>query len=370
MTKPRDNTGLRVVEEPESPSEEVLRLKQEGGGEPVKAEPVAKLALPPAPEAPTRLGTGEVPEERRSHEPGIDAIIDGRDDSPDPEEQWHPDRQPVPYGWFVLIAIAVALAVVAATLGGRKDQPSAAEITREAVAERVAGDEVEIREARTLVETVERTITAYLEAEGVEALLPLVRHPERVRPLLEEWYAKHDFEPRKFRKMLVFEPINLGNHSFWRTMVAVATPGGGEEELEPILVEQLGDGSVRVDWETSVCYQPMAWDDYVRKRPEGLPLDFRVICQPDRAGLYSHEFRDEKIWRGIELTARDSEGYAIGYLRRGSELEARLYRLFVENRGRPLALVLRLSRPAGTRSPRGVFIEEIVSPHWLILDEH
>ena len=38
--------------------------------------------------------------------------------------------------------------------------------------------------------------------------------------------------------------------------------------------------TVRIDWETLVCYQPMKWDDYVAQRPAVTPLDFRVYVEP------------------------------------------------------------------------------------------
>lgn len=368
VSERESDARLRVVDDEASPSEEVLRLKKDRREDKVAAEPVARVPVAPKPEEAMRLDVGEVEDERRTHEPDIDVIIDGREESVDPEEEWTREHKPVPYGWFVLIAVAVIVAVVAATMAGRSDEPTETERAREASVERSEAKEADEREAAELVAAVERRIDAYLRADSVEALLPHVRHRERVEPLARQWYESHEFEPRGLDEMVVFEPINLEGRTFWKALVTIDGGAAGDQESEPILLEQFDDGSVRVDWETSVCFQPMAWDDYVRDRPEGEPMDFRVMVAPDAGGLYSHEFRDESKWRAFRLTTRGSDEYAIGYLRRGSRMESRIYDLFVENRGRPLALVVRLARPAGTLSPRGVVMEELLSPHWLLVD--
>ena len=358
---------LRVIEEDEGPSEEVLRLKRDAEGDRVEAQPVARLPVAPSPEIATRLDAGAPAVEKRSHEPDIDSIIEETDTVPDPEETWNDQRRPAPYGWFVLVAILVALAVAWVILVNHRDGPTGTALAREVAIEQAEEDQRETEQARALVENVEHTLAAYLAAERIEEMLPHVRDPERVAPLMEKWYARHEIKPLRFERLSVFEPVNIGTRSFWKTLATVSTPDGGSRDLAPILVEQTGKTTARVDWETAVCYQPMPWDEFVTTRPEDTPLDFRVVCEYDRAGLYSHEFEDDEVWRCFLLTALDSDEYAFGYLRIDSDLDHRMYELYVRNRGRAPSLILRLNRPKGTLSPRGFIIEDIVSPHWVIL---
>jgi hypothetical protein len=329
---------------------------------------VDRLPVAPPPEEATRLDAGGTDEERRTHEPDIDVIIDAEEEARDPEEEWVGTRKPVPYGWFVLIALIVVLAVVGSTMVGRNDEPGTGEVAREAASERVEADVTAELEAEALVAEVEGRITRYLAAGTVEELLPHVRHPDRVEPLIREWYRNRNIEPREFRRLMVFEPLNIGTSTFWKSVVTVASGNGDQEELEPILLEQTGPDSVRIDWETSVRHQPMPWDEFVSERPEDKSMDFRVKVAPDLRGFYSHEFRDDQVWRGFELTAPDAEEFMIGYLKRGSDLERKMYELYLDNGKRAMTLILRLSIPEGTQSPRGVVIEKIVSPHWLIVD--
>lgn len=366
MSNRENQKELKIIEEEAAPSEEVLRLK--GDEEAIAAKPVDRLPVAPPPEEATRLDAGETGDERRTHEPDIDVIIDAEEEAADPEEEWVGARKPAPYGWFVMIALIVVLAVLGSTLVGDKDEPTTGEVAREAASDRNEADIIAEREAKALVEEVEGRITSYLAADTVDGMLPHVRHPDRVGPLIREWYKGRDQKPREFRGLMVFEPLNFGTSTFWKAVVSVGSGDGGQEELEPILLEQTGIDSVRIDWETSVRHQPIPWDEFVSDRPEGAPMDFRVKVAPDLRGFYSHEFSDDQVWRGFELTAPDSEDFVIGYLKRNSDLERKMYELYLDNGRRAMALILRLSIPEGTQSPRGVVIEEIVSPHWLILD--
>lgn len=365
MSDREDEKQLRIIEEEDAPSEEVLRLK--GSEQVVEAKPVDRVPVAPPPEKATRLDAGEVEEERRTHEPDIDVIIDAEEESHDPEEEWVGARQPVPYGWFVLIALIVVLAVIASTMVGDKDQPTTGEVAREAAIDRNESDAIAEREAAALVEEVENRIALYLAAETVEEMIPHVRHPERVAPLMRKWYEDHNREPLEFRGLVVFEPLNFGASTFWMAVAMVGSAEGRQEEMS-ILLEQFADNSVRVDWETAVRHQPMPWDVFANDRPEGKAMNFRVNVEPDLAGFHSHEFSDDQLWRGFELTAPDSEALVIGYLKRNSELERKMYELYLDNGRRSMALILRLSIPEGTQSPLGVVIDGIVSPRWLILD--
>ena len=129
-------------------------------------------------------------------------------------------------------------------------------------------------------------------------------------------------------------------------------------------MEQAEDGRVFVDWETQVCYQPMSWEDFIKKRPTGESLDFRVYLQPDFGGFFSHEFSDEEKWSVYRLTTKGSDDYLFGYALKGSELGEKLIKLSRANRGYPVALFLKLRIPEGTTSPRGVIIDEVICERW------
>jgi hypothetical protein len=358
----RNKKKLRVLEE-DGPTEDVLRLGEEGE----EPESVEKILLPPKPEQPERLEhVGGVENfDRRSMEPDIDTIIGLEERTLDDDLEWmrDGDSKPVPYGWFVLIFLVIAGLVATSAVLILRSSGGLGQEAKQAAVERLEEDAEEDQEALKLVEAVEATLRKYIAADSVEDLLPLVRDPERVRPLMDAWYARNPIEPRAFGGLGVFQPLDLEGRLFW-----LITCGVKGDDSETILMEQTEDGRVFVDWETQVCHQPMPWDEFVEKRPEGEDYDFRLYLQPDLGGFFSHEFGDEEKWSVYRLSAKDSEEYLFGYVARGSELEKTLIELTRSNRGYPVALLLRLNIPKGTKSPRGVLIEELISKRWALVE--
>ena len=363
MGKLRDEkeAELRVVEEV-THSEEVVRLD---GGDSTTLETISRIEVAAPQEKPTLLASEVTEIERRSHEPDIDVIIEDTKESEDLEDGWQEGRQrgPVPYGWFVLIFVFVVLAV-GWSLGwfsGAAEDAGSADLARLESVERLEEEELEVREATLQVERVEMHVKRYASAASIEELLPLVRNPGRVAPLMRAWYERHPFERHRFGRMLLFQPLALDSKNFFIVRYEIED----SSVVKTVLVEDLGEKGVFTDWETDVCYQPISWDRYVEERPVG-PTAFRVWMEPDRGGLYSHEFRDEDKWRAIKLTALGSEEFLIGYAERGTAREEALLVLMEDNGFQKVAVVMELEVPEDVQSLRGVVINKLISERWLV----
>jgi hypothetical protein len=351
---------LRVVDD-EGPTEEVMRLGR--GGK--QAKSVERVPIQPEPEEPSRLKREGVVDDfdRRSVEPDIDTIL-GVDDNLE-EADWmdRKEAKSVPYGWFALIILIIGGLVGTSAVMLMTSSGGDGEVAKIVAVEHLADDQEDDAEATALVESIESNLSRYVAAKSVDELLPLVRDPERVKPLMEAWHSRHPIEPSKFDGLGVFQPLDLEGRLFW--LITCLVEG---DRPQTILMEQTEDGRVFVDWETQVCYQPMEWDEYADERPSGVSLDFRVYAEPDRNGFYSHEFSDEDRWNVYRLTAKDSQEPLFGYAERGSELDEKLMELCRANRGYRTALFLRLKIPEGTQSPRGVLIEELLSERWAVVE--
>lgn len=351
---------LRVVDDEESDQpRDVVRLKADGG--PAVAEPVVRVAPAPPPAETAERLEGEVREhfEGRSIEPGIEAILDPQETAAGIEHAWGGEETRVggvPYGWVVLVVLLV--------LGGgiwsfRNMRQGEAKVVQEheVVREKEEKEEQEDATARQLVEAVESTIRGYLAADTLEEILPLIRDPERVKPLIAETWKRTPPVPMKYQRMPLFRPDSLNGKLFW--VVQAEVEDGPPQSL---LLEQISDTEVKVDWETHVCYQPIPWDRYVKERPTGEALEFRV--QAVRDVLYSHEFSDDSKWVCFRLTARDSYEHVFGYAPVGSEA-ARLLGAYCDAaHGAPVATILKLRVPEQASSARGVVIEAMVEPRW------
>jgi hypothetical protein len=358
---PDPEPKLRVLDDAPADPAEVVRL----GGRGMSAQRVERLPGPPPPEPAERLES-EARENfgGRSAEPGVEAILDTAEMAGSVEQPWGLEvsrLRGVPYGWFVLIFVTLAGAGVWSIQAMRQGEERL-EIDHGTVREMVERDQVETKAATLLVERVEQAVAAYLEADTIDGMLAWVRHPERVRPMIEAEWQLRPKPSLKFARMTLFQPATLGQKPFWVVQAEVR-----DGEPQSLLVEQTAENAVKIDWETHVCRQPMEWGRYVADRPTGKALDFRLLAMPDT--LYSHEFSDGGRWNCFRLLARNSDESLFGYAPAGGEVAQQLEALCRAAPGQQATVLLRLRVPEGIASSRGVVIERIVAPRWLILEE-
>lgn len=349
----KSKPGLKVVEDEPGEVEEVLRIR-EGGHQPEAVDAVPVVVEAPAPE---RLeAPGRESFEGRTEEPDIDAIIDVDDDLEDVEEVWGKAliSRPVPHGWFVLILVGMTAIGLWAVMGLRESEEKVEEVRREVI-ETVLDEGEALEQAHDFVEGLEEHLASYLASDEVGERAKLVRDPERVRPLMDDWYSARPLEGGEYAGIRVCQPITVEGRPFWVVSVAVT-----DGEPHDFLVEQLDDDRVLIDWETKVAYQPMRWDDYVVG--EGEPAgEFRVRLQPDV--FHTSDFPEEE-WSSYRLTAPGSDEFMFGFAPRDGVLGGRLEEVAKLGRWEPAAAILKLRRPGEGGVRRTVVIEDLVSPNW------
>lgn len=217
-------------------------------------------------------------------------------------------------------------------------------------------------EASDLIDRIETCTREFFDARTVDEMVRHIRHPERVRPLMEHYYSSRPIPKNSLVRINNLQPLTLDHRgNFWMQALELM-----DRENRNALVEVGDDGVVRIDWETLVCYQPMEWDVFALERPTSQSLEFRVYLRQD--SFFSHEFADSSRWLCFRLTALDSEETLFGYVRRGDALELQLTELLKGTRGQNTSVILRLSVPEGLQSRRGVVIEKLISPRWIHLD--
>ena len=303
--------------------------------------------------------------ELRTHQPDIDVLIESELSNADQlEEQWGEAtirRHPIPWGWFVLISLAIIGAVLWSLT--RVDEADVkAVVIRTETESALVDEEQEEREAAQLIDRIDMTLRNFAAVTSVESLARLVRQPKRVLPLMQHYYADKPVYCGPLKSIKTLQPITLGNRgNFW---VATVVLGDGEAHS---LVLEIGDsGKLLIDWETFVCYQPMEWDDFANQRPVGTSLDFRVYAERDN--FYSHEFADADEWVCFRLTVLDGEETLFGYARTGSPEARQMLDLIQTNQRGAVSLILRLGIPEGLNSRRGVVIEKVLSSLWMYMD--
>ena len=302
--------------------------------------------------------------ERRTHEPGVEVLI-ATEMAPHATDETHWGRTvvkpvPLPWGWFALLALVLAGAVAWSLSNVIQANRDVQGVQLEATLT-LAKYEASDRELSRSLQRMEEVARQFCEARTLDELLTVVRHPARVRPLMERYYATTPLRPLGFQGKIDFLGFDLETvNTFWNFQVETS-----DGSAKALVIEQEPNDVFRVDWEAAVMYQPMDWDRFAEERPEGSALEFRVSVQETE--FYSHEFENADHWHSFRMTTPKGAETLFGYVVRKSPVETALLKALEANPGKPVALTLRLGRPTGLTSRRGVIIEAIASPQWFYL---
>ena len=303
--------------------------------------------------------------ELRTHQPGIEALIESEVGNPDIlEEQWGADatrHRNIPWGWFVLVGLLLAGGVLWSLTRVTKSEVKAEKI-RVAAETVLVDDAKEEKEAGQLIDRIHNTAQKFFEATTIDALCHFVRQPERIKPLMRTYYATRPIFTSRLNDFRMLQPVTLANRAnFWMASIALEN-----RETRNVLFEIAPTGEPLIDWETLVCYQPMPWDEFAKTRPPGTFYSFRVYIEQDN--FFSHEFADSSHWNCFRLTALGSEETLFGYTAADSELSKSLLDLLRKNSGRRASVILRVVIPEGLQSRSGVIIEKLMSPRWIYIE--
>jgi len=361
MAREKKPIELRTVEETPHRVEEIVRLEKDSKAVKVMKE---RVELRPAAEARLEVPLVTGADAKRTHEPGVEALMENDTAVMQADEAaWgktEAARKPLPWGWFALLGLILLGAVawsVARMVGARQEVEKA---QQEAVTKVIAAEATDEEIERSLGR-MEEVVRQFCLAGSVDEMVRWVRHPERVRPLMERHYTATPLKPLGYQRQKGFQGAMMGTkNSYWVVKVVLA-----DGTTKALLVEQDGDDSFRVDWETAVIYQPMPWDAYALERPAGTTLDFRVYVEEDH--FFSHEFANPAQYTSFRLTAPGADETLWGYVPKNSPLESTLRQALADNPNpyKPVAMLLRLGLPTGLGSRRGVVIEQVLSKRWL-----
>ena len=364
MAREVKRLGVKAVDEELERSRMIVRLENQETQQ--KEKPVRLIVEVDETSVSQRLDlpAREIAE-LRTHQPGVEVLIEGDSGNIDIVEQnWGGEsavHKSLPWGWFVLIAMVLAGGVIW-SLTQVKESRVEAEKIKVATEVALSADESDEKEALALIQHIEESIRDFFKESSVEGLSRLVRHPDRVRPLMKAYYQGKPVANSQRVEIKLLQPVTLDNRaSFW--MASVALEAGKSANL---LIEILESGEARIDWETLVCHQPMPWETFTTTRPAGTSLDFRVYAEADN--FFSHEFADSNRWACFRLTALDSDVPVFGYAPAGGEVATTIQQLLQQNAGHRSSLILRLSIPEGLQSRSGVMIEKVLSPRWLYIE--
>ena len=277
----------------------------------------------------------------------------------DPEALWGKITGIPPVGGLVLAGLILCGIGIWAAVTLFKAQP-VIEATKLEKRELLVERENKHKENKKILLSMEESVRGYLAADSIETLLPFVRHQDRVKPLMAEYYSQRKLQPVEFLRFNRIRSMGLENLPFVYGKVSL-TDGGSRN----LLIEELEDGAFRVDWESDVCYQPMPWSQYITQRPKNA-MNMRVKITPDT--FYAYEFKDESRFQCYKITTRNSDEHLFGYVIKNSQTAREINKLLLKSRqyggGKNEPMILRLSFPEKTNTKRAVSIDSLLAPRW------
>ena len=177
---------------------------------------------------------------------------------------------------------------------------------------------------------------------------------------MRSYYQDHELVPQRYERVKSFYPVGVENYPF-----LVVQAGLESGVVLPLLLQQVGEDEILLDWESEVAYQPMSMEEFLRRRPES-GVDFRVYVSYDQ--FYAFEFADPAKYLSLMLTERNSDGFLFGYVERGGVVHEEIARLLDQSASPQEAMLLKLRFLPGSLGTRSVLVEEVVAPRWAYVD--
>lgn len=199
-------------------------------------------------------------------------------------------------------------------------------------------------------------VNKYLYVTKWENRLQYIRNSDKVKPLMAEFYK--DFKPLKQKDILSVKKIN--ENGDWTTVLVEFA----NHQTHPYFIQKK-DSEYKIDWESSVPYQPMSIEEFKATHPTQ-PVKFRLVVQLD--DYYNFEFDDlrDKYW-SIQLYVvnfDDPMGRTLtglnGFIDKNSEDGKKLFDLVKD--GKEHAVVMEIMYPEGSDPDNNcVLISSLVS---------
>ncbi len=205
---------------------------------------------------------------------------------------------------------------------------------------------------------IETTLRGFFEAPTVEAQLSYVRDASRVRPLMDQYHHSRPPVSHQWRGLGWVLPVEEPGFrlGYAQAMFANAEPMS-------LIIEEMQDGTFRVDWESSVRYGEQDWHEFIETQPTA-PTLFRVIASRPRHAPSTGAPLGSEV---LEIKHPDNDTVIYAYFdRQDPKFQSLLQQLQTRN-WKDVPLTLRLCYTGPSSGGNSVRIADIEGKGWLIL---
>lgn len=264
----------------------------------------------------------------------------------------------IPIGWKIVGLLSIAYILYYFISVPKEDTAEA--VIQERSKEFVVKNLFNESQATEHVNGMYECLRSYCVAKSISEMLPYVRNSERVKSEMEQYYSKNRIISSQFDYVDLLLPIDLAGRNF-----SIVTAKMKNNNIRNLIVEQVDNDHFLVDWEASVAWQPMDWDQYLLDKP----IDEKTFrCYIGYDYVYLSPFDDKKKYQCLKITTRNGENYAYGYILRTSPQFSMLTKVLgsvTETSAEPQPFLVSLKFPDSSCKFRTVEIAKLISPHWI-----
>lgn len=213
--------------------------------------------------------------------------------------------------------------------------------------------EVGAKELHSMATTA---LKSFLDAKDIKSRIQYCREAQRVQPLMESYYSKHDSGPISYRRFSTVGDNETGPlQGFYLLKISFA-----DFSIRPVVMG-LENGKIVIDWESFVGYSEMSLNEFAASMLKE-PTMFRLHARPD--DYFNFQF-NEKDHRCLYLrNPKDTES-VYGYIKKGSPVDDKLSKI-IESGKSINFIIVNLQYPDESGGKNQVIINEIIASGWLL----
>ena len=210
--------------------------------------------------------------------------------------------------------------------------------------------------AKELHSRATTALKSFLDAKDVKSRIQYCRDSQRVQPLMESYYSKHDSGPISYRRFSTVGDAETGPlQGFY--LLKISFP---DFSIQPVVMG-LENGKMVIDWESFVGYSEMSLSEFINNKPKE-PRMFRLHARPD--DYFNFQF-NEKEYRCLYLRNPTDTKSVYGYIKKGEEVDEKLSRIAESGKSINF-IIVNLQYPDEPGGKTQVIINDIIASGWLL----
>ena len=209
-----------------------------------------------------------------------------------------------------------------------------------------------INPTKDVFSAIQDTAFAFLNCESVEGLSTLIRDPERVMPLIRNYYETTPYAPANIKKL---EEVTVAQVAKQFVSFGVIL---SDYSYKPIAIEKAEHG-LFVDWESWVGYCEVPFETFAEKQIQD-PTLLRITIEKDF--YFNFDYNDSSQWVCYRLSHGVDSPSIYGYLPIDSPLINELY----SSTQSEVTFIIKARFPETPKTKDQVLITDVVQEGWVL----